>query len=116
MTAVARARESERPDRPKTAFVIRHRFVDDFLLGCAVEAMRQVVLVAAGLDTRAFRLAWPTGPRVFELDHRAGSQLAAPERFGPTRHDHHRHADRLTQHGPDDTGYGDWNELHERLE
>jgi methyltransferase (TIGR00027 family) len=28
----------------------------------------QVVLVAAGLDTRAFRLAWPDQTRVFELD------------------------------------------------
>ena len=45
--------------------VIRTRFFDDYLLdaGCA-----QVVLVAAGLDTRAFRLAWPSGTRLFELD------------------------------------------------
>jgi methyltransferase (TIGR00027 family) len=27
-----------------------------------------VVLLAAGLDTRAFRLAWPPGVRLFELD------------------------------------------------
>jgi methyltransferase (TIGR00027 family) len=27
-----------------------------------------VVLLAAGLDTRAFRLAWPAGTHVFELD------------------------------------------------
>ncbi|WP_410596331.1 SAM-dependent methyltransferase [Amycolatopsis sp. lyj-23] len=45
--------------------VIRTRFYDDHLLGsgCA-----QIVLLAAGLDTRAFRLAWPAGTRVFELD------------------------------------------------
>lgn len=44
---------------------IRTRFFDDFLTssGC-----RQVVLLAAGLDTRAFRLDWPSGLRLFELD------------------------------------------------
>jgi methyltransferase (TIGR00027 family) len=30
--------------------------------------VRQVVLLAAGLDARAFRLDWPAGTRVFELD------------------------------------------------
>ncbi|MEU4250697.1 SAM-dependent methyltransferase [Amycolatopsis sp. NPDC026612] len=44
---------------------IRTRFYDDYLLeaGCA-----QVVLLAAGLDARAFRLAWPPGTRLFEID------------------------------------------------
>jgi methyltransferase (TIGR00027 family) len=45
--------------------VIRTRFYDDFLTAAG---SRQVVLLAAGLDTRAFRLAWPAGTRVFELD------------------------------------------------
>jgi methyltransferase (TIGR00027 family) len=49
--------------------VIRTRFFDDFLQGlCHRHAMRQVVLMAAGLDTRAFRLDWPAGTRLFELD------------------------------------------------
>ena len=45
--------------------VIRTRFFDDYLIaaGCP-----QVVLLAAGLDTRAFRLAWPEGTRLFEID------------------------------------------------
>jgi methyltransferase (TIGR00027 family) len=30
--------------------------------------VRQVVLVAAGLDTRAFRLDWPRGTRLYEID------------------------------------------------
>jgi methyltransferase (TIGR00027 family) len=44
---------------------VRTRFYDDYLrtAGCA-----QVVLVAAGLDTRAFRLSWPPGVRLFEMD------------------------------------------------
>jgi methyltransferase (TIGR00027 family) len=48
--------------------VIRTRFYDDFLTAATAAGSRQVVLLAAGLDTRAFRLAWPTGTRVFELD------------------------------------------------
>jgi methyltransferase (TIGR00027 family) len=39
-----------------------------FCSGTLPNGVRQVVLVAAGLDTRAFRLAWPSGVRVFELD------------------------------------------------
>jgi methyltransferase (TIGR00027 family) len=45
--------------------VIRTRFYDDQLLGAGCA---QVVLLAAGLDTRAFRLAWPDGTRLFEVD------------------------------------------------
>ncbi|KDN24136.1 SAM-dependent methyltransferase [Amycolatopsis rifamycinica] len=45
--------------------VIRTRFYDGHLLG---SGCGQVVLLAAGLDTRAFRLPWPDGTRLFELD------------------------------------------------
>ncbi|HEY3260195.1 MAG TPA: SAM-dependent methyltransferase [Pseudonocardiaceae bacterium] len=45
--------------------VLRTRFYDDYLLAAPC---RQVVLLAAGLDTRAYRLAWPDGVRLFELD------------------------------------------------
>jgi methyltransferase (TIGR00027 family) len=48
--------------------VIRTRFFDDHLLGAANAGCSQVVLLAAGLDTRAFRLAWPAGVRLFEID------------------------------------------------
>ncbi|WP_410573546.1 SAM-dependent methyltransferase [Amycolatopsis sp. cmx-4-61] len=44
---------------------IRTRFYDDYLLGAGCP---QVVVLAAGLDARAFRLAWPPGVRLFELD------------------------------------------------
>jgi methyltransferase (TIGR00027 family) len=45
--------------------VIRTRFFDDYLIaaGC-----RQVVLLAAGLDSRALRLPWQAGTRLFEID------------------------------------------------
>ena len=49
--------------------VIRTRFFDDFLLdSCGRLGVRQVVLAAAGLDTRAFRLDWPSRTRLYELD------------------------------------------------
>jgi methyltransferase (TIGR00027 family) len=49
--------------------VIRTRVFDEFLTGAVTGSdARQVVLPAAGLDTRAFRLNWPEGTRFFELD------------------------------------------------
>lgn len=52
--------------------VLRTRFFDDFLQRATREdAVRQVVLMAAGLDTRAFRLSWPAQTRLFELDQPA---------------------------------------------
>lgn len=48
--------------------VIRTRFFDDHLLAACAAGCTQVVLLAAGLDTRAFRLPWPEGVRLFELD------------------------------------------------
>ncbi|WP_406639467.1 SAM-dependent methyltransferase [Amycolatopsis sp. WGS_07] len=42
---------------------IRTRFFDDFVAGGT-----QTVLLAAGLDARAFRLDWADGARVYEID------------------------------------------------
>ncbi len=47
---------------------IRTRFFDDYCREACAAGCRQVVLLAAGLDTRAFRLSWPAGVRLFELD------------------------------------------------
>jgi methyltransferase (TIGR00027 family) len=47
---------------------IRTRFFDDYCYEACAAGCRQVVLLAAGLDTRAFRLSWPAGVRLFELD------------------------------------------------
>ncbi|WP_329561184.1 class I SAM-dependent methyltransferase [Kitasatospora sp. NBC_01266] len=52
-------------------FGLRTRVLDDFLLRSVHAGARQVVLLGAGLDTRAFRLDWPPGCVVFEID-RAG--------------------------------------------
>ncbi|MDT0380552.1 SAM-dependent methyltransferase [Streptomyces sp. DSM 42041] len=48
--------------------VVRSRFFDDYLVHAAGTGCRQVVLLGAGLDTRAFRLPWPDGVTVFEVD------------------------------------------------
>jgi methyltransferase (TIGR00027 family) len=48
--------------------VVRTRFYDDYLLAAAADGICQVVLLAAGLDTRAFRLPWPDGTTMFEVD------------------------------------------------
>ncbi len=47
---------------------IRTRFLDDYLRAATDAGCRQVVLLGAGLDTRAYRLAWPDGTRLFEVD------------------------------------------------
>ena len=50
-------------------YAVITRFFDDFLLRVTREfGVRQVVLVASGLDTRGYRLAWPTGTNLFELE------------------------------------------------
>jgi methyltransferase (TIGR00027 family) len=58
------------PQRARLAFhvIIRTRFYDDYLLAACAAGCRQVVLLAAGLDTRAYRLPWPDGVHVYELD------------------------------------------------
>jgi methyltransferase (TIGR00027 family) len=46
----------------------RTRYFDDYFLRAADAGVRQVVILAAGLDSRAYRLAWPDGTTIFELD------------------------------------------------
>lgn len=46
----------------------RSRFFDDFFERAAAAGVRQAVLLASGLDTRPYRLDWPAGSRVFEID------------------------------------------------
>jgi methyltransferase (TIGR00027 family) len=47
---------------------VRTRFFDDFFLNSAREGVAQAVILAAGLDARAYRLPWPSGTTVFEID------------------------------------------------
>lgn len=48
-------------------FAVRTRFYDDALATATVDA-RQVVVLAAGMDTRAHRLPWPAGTTLYEVD------------------------------------------------
>lgn len=60
---------AQRPPDSVIPIVLRTRFFDDFLQCITSQyPIRQVVLLAAGLDTRAFRLRWPKTTRLFELD------------------------------------------------
>ena len=53
------------------AMGVRTRYFDDFFLNAARDGVRQAVILAAGLDSRAFRLPWPAGTTVFEVDQPA---------------------------------------------
>jgi methyltransferase (TIGR00027 family) len=92
-TAAARALETGRPDalfddpwaaalageagrrwaevRPLAMLapmLVRTRFFDDFLRRVTLGGVTQVILLGAGLDTRALRLSWPPDTTVFEVD------------------------------------------------
>lgn len=47
---------------------VRSRFFDEYLAAAGAAGVHQVVLLAAGLDSRAFRLDWPAGTELFEID------------------------------------------------
>jgi methyltransferase (TIGR00027 family) len=47
---------------------VRTAFFDEFFLQAAASGVRQAVILAAGLDARAWRLPWPQGTTVYELD------------------------------------------------
>ncbi len=46
----------------------RTRWFDDYFAAASAAGIRQIVLLAAGLDARAYRLSWPDGTIVYELD------------------------------------------------
>ncbi|BBZ52612.1 SAM-dependent methyltransferase [Mycobacterium heidelbergense] len=48
--------------------VIRTRFWDEALLRARADGAAQVVILAAGMDARAYRLPWPAGTTVYEVD------------------------------------------------
>ena len=48
--------------------VARTLFLDDLLAEAGQQGCRQVVLLGAGFDARAYRLPWPPGTRCFEVD------------------------------------------------
>lgn len=55
-------------DRFADGMAARTRFFDDFFSDAADAGVRQAVILASGLDSRAYRLSWPAGTVVFEID------------------------------------------------
>lgn len=54
--------------RMRDMMAVRTRFFDDFFLDAANGGIRQAVILASGLDARAYRLPWPPGTVVYEID------------------------------------------------
>jgi methyltransferase (TIGR00027 family) len=51
-----------------TSIAVRTRFFDDFFVDAGAAGIRQAVILASGLDARAYRLPWPSGTVVYEID------------------------------------------------
>jgi methyltransferase (TIGR00027 family) len=47
---------------------VRTKFFDEFFLDATKAGIKQVVILASGLDSRAYRLPWPAGTVVYEVD------------------------------------------------
>jgi methyltransferase (TIGR00027 family) len=47
---------------------VRTRFFDNFFINATEAGIRQAVILASGLDTRAYRLPWPARTVVYEID------------------------------------------------
>ncbi|ORW00340.1 SAM-dependent methyltransferase [Mycobacterium kyorinense] len=62
---------------PETAAIFQHmrsyqavrtHFFDEYFAAAVAAGIRQVVILASGLDSRAYRLQWPAGTVVYEID------------------------------------------------
>lgn len=51
--------------------IARERYIDNYLKTCLKEGLDQVVILGAGFDTRAYRIAGIEKTHVFEIDHPA---------------------------------------------
>jgi methyltransferase (TIGR00027 family) len=58
----------ERVDAMVDGMALRAKFFDDYFLASGDTGIRQAVILASGLDARAYRLPWPGGTKVYELD------------------------------------------------
>jgi len=60
--------ESVGMQRMTDNMAVRTKFFDEFFLAATEAGIRQAVILASGLDSRAYRLAWPAGTTVYEID------------------------------------------------
>lgn len=58
----------ERAQAMIDSMAVRTRFFDDYLAAATATGVRQAVILASGLDARAYRLGWPEGSVVYEID------------------------------------------------
>lgn len=47
---------------------VRTHFFDEFFVKATAAGIRQIVILASGLDSRAYRVQWPAGTAVYEID------------------------------------------------
>jgi methyltransferase (TIGR00027 family) len=63
--------ENATPVRIQTmidGMAVRTKYFDDYFINATGTGVRQVVILASGLDSRAYRLPWPAGTVVYEID------------------------------------------------
>ncbi|WP_458319550.1 SAM-dependent methyltransferase [Mycolicibacterium brisbanense] len=67
-----------------SVMAVRTKFFDDFFTSSTEAGIRQAVILASGLDARAYRLPWPAGTVVYEIDQPdvIGAKTAAMEKLG----------------------------------
>ena len=61
----------ERVQAMIAGMAMRTKFFDEYYTRAATGGIRQVVILASGLDSRAYRLPWPDGTVVYEVDQPA---------------------------------------------
>jgi methyltransferase (TIGR00027 family) len=54
--------------RATEGMAVRTRFFDRLFTDAGAAGVRQAVILASGLDARAYRLPWPSGTIVYEID------------------------------------------------
>lgn len=58
----------DRVDAMIAGMAMRAKFFDEYFVSAAANGIRQAVILASGLDSRAYRLPWPSGTVVYEID------------------------------------------------
>ena len=72
---------------------VRTHFFDAYFAAAAEAGVRQIVILASGLDSRAYRLEWPSGTVIFEIDqpkvleYKAATLAAHGAQPSATRHE-----------------------------
>ena len=63
-----RADSDSQVERMADGMAVRTRFFDDFLAEATSAGIPQVVILASGLDARGYRMSWPGGTVIYDLD------------------------------------------------